>query len=518
MTERQLEIHKGLKAIGPEIAQFYLDGIQIANSELGTKSNLLAHILREIDGGLRDIFEQKQLKNEFQKKLKTEDLEKLFNQFKEDYKNYDYLSDITFEDFKKEKGHVSSILVSFGFSFDHPLSAQYIKVVRWIAKYAHRSGAYNQPRNPKDIMNLWYEFEDVLSKLIGNYYALADRMDSILALDEPTQEILKTLPNLLNSESRFVYFFNGLKSRKWLIDLELALREKEFTNKNASNNEKNVWKHYSNIALIHEIKNDESVLRANFIDKNPSAKSILKNQKKRLTIPESILSRSSMIKAKYQNNLFNKENIESYILPDEIDYQAILKYLKKISLIYNWKVEEVGGRKPLYKSENILEYYAHLMNDWINSRPLNYIISNTIKYYIKRGSIWYNGSELPFDSKNPVHINIIINQVISDVDNLLRFKIKNYFENYYMILEERLGKKKAGVNWAEYLEYGTSDFKIIELQNIGLPRYLAQYVLKEHEHCFSFGKSVLTKIDKEKILQEMDKNIPEYIELKRLLD
>lgn len=229
MTDRQLEIHKGLKAIGPEIAQFYLDGIQVVDSNLGTKSNLLAHILREIDGGLRDIFEQKELKKEFQKKLKSEDLEKLFDQFKEDYKNFDYLSDITFEDFKKEKGHVSSILVSFGFSFDHPLSAQYIKVVRWIAKYAHRSGAYNQPRNPKDIINLWSEFEDVLSKLIGNYYALADRMDSILALEEPTQEVLKTLPNLLNIESRFIYFFNGLKSKNWLIHLE---NEKYFDGSN----------------------------------------------------------------------------------------------------------------------------------------------------------------------------------------------------------------------------------------------------------------------------------------------
>jgi hypothetical protein len=220
MTERQLEIHKGLKAIGPEIAQFYFDGLQVVDSNLGTKSNILAHILREIDGSLRDIFEPKQLKKEFQKQLKNDDLEKIFDQFKEDYKSYDYLSDITFEDFKKEKGHVSSILVSFGFDFDHPLSAQYIKVVRWLAKYAHRSGAYNEPRNPKDIINLWNEFEDVLSKLIGNYYALADRIDSILALNEPNQEILKTLPNLLNTESRFIYFFNGLKSRKWLLALE----------------------------------------------------------------------------------------------------------------------------------------------------------------------------------------------------------------------------------------------------------------------------------------------------------
>ena len=220
MTERQLEIHKGLKAIGPEIAQFYFDGLEVVDSNLGTKSNILAHILREIDGGLRDIFEQKQLKKEFQNQLKKEDLEKLFNQFKEDYKNFDYLSEITFDDFKEAKGHISSILVSFGFNFDHPLSAQYIKVVRWLAKYAHRSGAYNEPRNPKDIINLWNEFEDVLSKLIGNYYALADRIDSILKMEVPSKEVIKTLPNLLNTESRFIYFFNGLKFTKWLPFLD----------------------------------------------------------------------------------------------------------------------------------------------------------------------------------------------------------------------------------------------------------------------------------------------------------
>jgi hypothetical protein len=220
MTERQNEIHKGLNSIGPEIAQFYLDGLELINSNLGTKSYLLAHILREIDGGLRNIFEQKQLKEKFQKEIKQEDLEKLFDKFKEDYKNYDYLSDITFQDFKKEKGHISSIMVSFGFNFDHPLSAQYIKIARWLSKYAHRSGAFNEPRDPSDIINLWNKFEDVLSKLIGNYYALADRIDSILQMDEPSEEVLKTLPNLLNTESRFIYFFNGLKSTKWLIHLE----------------------------------------------------------------------------------------------------------------------------------------------------------------------------------------------------------------------------------------------------------------------------------------------------------
>ncbi|WGL69892.1 hypothetical protein [Elizabethkingia anophelis] len=220
MTEKQTKIYEGLKAIGPEIAQFYFDGLKLVDSDFGTKSNLLAHTLREIDGGLRDIFEPKHLKKDFQDKLKKEDLEKIFDQFKEEYKEFDYLRDITFDEFKDAKGHISSILLSFGLNVDHPLSAQYIKAVRWLAKYAHRSGAFNEPRNPKDIINLWNEFEDVLSKLIGSYYALADRIDSIIKLEEPSPEILKTLPNLLNTPVRTTYFFNRLKSRKWLLQLE----------------------------------------------------------------------------------------------------------------------------------------------------------------------------------------------------------------------------------------------------------------------------------------------------------
>ncbi|MDR4950637.1 hypothetical protein REB14_00405 [Chryseobacterium sp. ES2] len=220
MTDKQLNIYKGLKSIGPEIAQFYIDGLAIIDSNLGTKSNLLAHTLREIDGGLRDIFEQEQLKKDIQKNLQSEDLERIFQQFNEYYKDFDYLRDLTFNEFKEAKGHISSILVSFGFSIDHPLSMQYIKAVRWLAKYAHRSGAYNEPRNPKDIINLWNEFEDVLSKLLGNYYALTDRVDSLLRHEEPSSRILKTLPNLLNTPAIISYFFNNLKSYKWLVHLE----------------------------------------------------------------------------------------------------------------------------------------------------------------------------------------------------------------------------------------------------------------------------------------------------------
>jgi hypothetical protein len=219
MTDRQNEIYKGLNSIGPEIANFYFDGVNILSCDLASKSYILAHLLREIDGGLRDIFEQERKKEQFQKEITAEALEKLFNEFKEDYKHYDYLKDITFEKFKAARGHISSIMVSFGFSFESPVSKQYIKVALWLNKYAHRSGAFNTPRAPKDVIQIWSEFEEVLSNLIGDYYALADRMDSLVQMEEPSGEVLRVLPNLLSTESKYVYFFSTLKHPKWLTYL-----------------------------------------------------------------------------------------------------------------------------------------------------------------------------------------------------------------------------------------------------------------------------------------------------------
>ena len=56
MSPRQAEIYQNLQAIGPEIAAFYLSGVKVLqNDDIETSSYLLAHIAREIEGGLRDI-------------------------------------------------------------------------------------------------------------------------------------------------------------------------------------------------------------------------------------------------------------------------------------------------------------------------------------------------------------------------------------------------------------------------------------------------------------------------------
>jgi superfamily II DNA/RNA helicase len=297
-------------------------------------------------------------------------------------------------------------------------------------------------------------------------------------------------------------------------NIEASLTNKPFTNKSASQNEKDIWSYYANLALLHEIKQDDSVLRSNFITRNEKAVKILQDKRKRITIPDKILSSSSMIKAKYQDNIYTNQQLSFNTLPTQFDYDIILEKLTMLSNYYNWSNEESGGRKPMYPTHQILNYYANIMNSWMGSKPLKMIISNSIKHYQSTGEIWDESlrQKVPFKHKSKRHINMVVNEVIYTIDNLLRFKIKNYFENYYNILKEKLGEENAGANWADYIEYGTTDFKVIELQNTGISRHLAQYLLKHHKKCFTFKSGNLIKIDDKRIKVEFDQKAHEYKE------
>ena len=116
-------------------------------------------------------------------------------------------------------------------------------------------------------------------------------------------------------------------------------------------------------------------------------------------------------------------------------------------------------------------------------------------------------------------INLIINNLISDIDNVLRFKIKNYFLNYYLIVSEKVGKQNVGANWAEYVEYGTTDDIIIELQNIGLPRHLSMMIKDDYIDFLTFEDGMLIDLNVKELIENIDcqKYKNEIEELKEMI-
>ena len=215
LSPQQREIRRNLEAIGPEIAAYYLDGVKILHStDLETAASLLAHIAREIDGGLRDILSSDEAKRHIQNQLTEAVLAKLGN----------------YSELKDRKGHIASILAALGIddsvillSTDDPrvnFAIRWINVSTQFHKFAHRHGAWRTPRDKEEFEILWYEFEGILSNLVGSFLDLLNQLDRICAYEEPTREIRSTLPNLLGSEERRAYFFRKLEFPAWLEPLK----------------------------------------------------------------------------------------------------------------------------------------------------------------------------------------------------------------------------------------------------------------------------------------------------------
>ncbi|UML93177.1 DEAD/DEAH box helicase [Shewanella xiamenensis] len=305
-------------------------------------------------------------------------------------------------------------------------------------------------------------------------------------------------------------------------NIENSIKDQPFTRRNASNDEKNIWNHYANIAQIHEILGYESTLRSNFIDKIPSAKQILSNVATENIVPYKILSFSPMIKIKYQNNILSMPDDSNLIsLTDEINYNSCLDILNLLYKLYGWEHEESTGKNPMCRTQEVLKYYAVILSSWMNSTPLNLMIKNALDHYEKKGEIWDDNlrTNILFSRTNKQHTNIVINELISDIDNVLRFKLKNYFDNYYLLLKERQGGNTIGVNWADFLEYGTNNYKVIELQNIGFSRTLALTLLERCYEHLKFEGDELVSLQTEKIslsLQDTPSENKEFREVMSL--
>ena len=224
MTPRQLEIYRNLKDIGPEIAAFYLDGIKILqNKELETAANLLAHVAREIDGGLRNILAERR-KEELEFTIRTPDDETLtYEKEEEGTIKFDINTPGAVKlTYKKIAKHKPSILQSLGIDEPSPIAERWIEVTGKFSKFVHRHGAWKFPRSREAVEQIWSDFEEVLANLVGNYLNLLKRLDRILAYKAPTDDIIGTLPNLLESDARRAYFFRQLKYPTWLKPLKKA--------------------------------------------------------------------------------------------------------------------------------------------------------------------------------------------------------------------------------------------------------------------------------------------------------
>lgn len=249
---------------------------------------------------------------------------------------------------------------------------------------------------------------------------------------------------------------------------------------------------------------------------------LAKKKNGKVEVPSSVLNTNNSIKLRIQNVIFialkkQSKNPSAIKLPNKVTYEICQEWLHKFYSMFHWATEE-----KRFKSEKQLDYYAVLMNQWINGIPLIQIINESIAYYSRKGStlmVGYKNRKPSYEvfDNSKQHINVLIGNIIDDIETVLRFLFEKYFNNYYAMLVEILGEDNAGVNWATFLEYGTQNTIVIALQNYGLSRHSADYIFKKYKDCLKIEGDKLIEINIKKLKRRSSKEEIEYDEISSIL-
>ena len=278
---------------------------------------------------------------------------------------------------------------------------------------------------------------------------------------------------------------------------------------------------YANITVLHNKLGFDSKLKSNLVnvnkdpaifknlEKNEKSVSKLKNFKEYTSIP-----------LEYQQYIFEKQDL--YILScfkqfdiSKLNNQTIKDLTEKIMKEYDFY------ERGLIEYENGYLYYGNLLVSWINGKPLNVIIKNIIDN-IANGKIKFlldkefiNGKKIYKDYVgSDKQINLIINDIFEKIENDIKHMIKIYFSNYIYLNTENKNMDKSMEKLVDYIEFGTTNNDIIELQKFGFSRELSLYILERHNNCLVFNDLELENIDMNKLFQEFDKEDVLFEELK----
>jgi replicative superfamily II helicase len=311
---------------------------------------------------------------------------------------------------------------------------------------------------------------------------------------------------------------------KNLQKIEKILNEKDIS---GTEQEKEILKYIANIISIDTLETKATykspIIEQLITNKKNEIIELAKSKTKGITIPLSILSSNQSINIFSQQVIYDKLKqrhslSEDIKLPTESDYDTCLSVLKKMYDLYEW----VKAEKRL-RNENSLRYFATIMNNWIKGFSLSQIIRSSLDYHRERSrdiKIGYENNQpiyVQFEYENIEHINIVIEDIIDDIEYILRFLLEKYFNHYYQVLVEILGEENAGENWAARLEYGTQNRIVIALQNVGLSRQSALSIYNKSKESLEIKDSKLISINKALALKNFKHNSIEFEEVSRML-
>lgn len=251
-------------------------------------------------------------------------------------------------------------------------------------------------------------------------------------------------------------------------------------------------------SLINDIKND---YKGNIYKKFKDVLldedvKIIKEKFKQLDAPQDMPITTDQILC------IDSKISEGFSYPENMSYSSILAFLEKLYNYYNWELYEP---KTGLGDKNRLKYFALVLEEWMNGFGLKQIIDKAIKNRKQAGTVYMNRSFVVFTGDSE-QINSIINDTLDTIENILHFKISNYFLKFSERCKNVRKIETLSNDWYDYIQYGTKDEVVIQLQRYGFSREIAlkikrypEYITCEENEIF-INREILK--DKNKLIVE----------------
>ena len=165
-----------------------------------------------------------------------------------------------------------------------------------------------------------------------------------------------------------------------------------------------------------------------------------------------------------------------------VPYKDTLAFLEKLCTAFDWENYEKTtlGRTNSKGEHSQLKYYATLLTQWFQGKGVKHMVEEAIGYYQRKGkTVYIDGKKEPYDG-SPRHKNAIIEETLNNINDIILFRLSNYFMRFSTELKKYTGKQYLTNDWYEYVEYSTTDKICIWMQKNGFSFEVATYI-RRHE-------------------------------------
>lgn len=352
-------------------------------------------------------------------------------------------------------------------------------------------------KNEIDFKNLIGRVGRIKYNLIGNVFIIPNGAQKLMNIcteliekDVPDKElsIKNTLSTITKKE-----IINKLKNGDTLIEKRSKTYDEYESTRYMMNN------------LIDDIINDRKGIIYKQFEKfiTEEDRKEIKEKFKNKTVPQDLPITTDQID---RVDKYIKEDSLEY--PDKITYKNVLAFLEEMHEYYNWGTYE---DRTTIGHKNNLAYYAVILQQWMLGFGIKQIIEQAIKYHEEHNTFYdinygikveYTGS---LEQKNS-----IINNTLNSIENIILFKISNYFLKFSTRYKEINRVDEISNDWYEYIQYGTNDNIVIMIQKIGFSRESALKINKKKYWILEDDKIYINSdifLDEDELLREEAKEV-----------